>query len=100
MAKRDWDKLRVQKRINDHGSASVSSEEFLGLLCHRRSSKTNDLLKNVTGEIELPWTRPLLIPKSKVKGKKHLHRAPVDRSSQVVKNLELKTTLTTSSKPI
>jgi hypothetical protein len=62
--------------------------------------KTNDLLKNVTGEIELPWTRPLLIPQSKVKGKKHLHRAPVARSSQVVKNLELKTTLTTSSKPI
>jgi hypothetical protein len=100
MARRDWDKLRVQKRINDHGSASVSSEGFLGPSASSKIIKTNDLLKNVTGEIELPWTRPLLIPKSKVKGKKHLHRAPVDRSSQVVKNLELKTTLTTSSKPI
>ena len=83
MAKRDWDKLRVQKRIDDHGSASVSSEALLGCSVSSKIVKNEDLLKDVTGEIDLPWTRPLLIPKSKVKGKKFKDRTPIDRTARV-----------------
>jgi hypothetical protein len=85
MAKRDWDKLRVQKRIDDHGSASVSSEALLGSSMSSKIVKTEDLLKDVTGEIDLPWMRPLLIPTSKVKGKKFKDRTPVDRTARVAK---------------
>lgn len=87
MAKRDWDKLRIQKRIDDHGSASASAEVLLGRSVSSKIVKTEDLLKDVTGEIDLPWTRPLLIPKSKVKGKKFKDRTPIDRTARVAKNL-------------
>lgn len=93
MAKRDFYKLHVQKRIEANGSASVTSESTLGPLAPAHLMRAEDPLKNISGEIDLPWTRPLIKTKSKVKGKKQRDRQPVDRTAKVRKRLESKTKL-------
>jgi hypothetical protein len=97
MAKRNFYKLHVQKRIEAHGSASVNSESVLGHPGLPNRKKTSDILQKVTGEIDLPWTRPLQIQKSKVKGKKHSDRLPVDRSAKI---LQLKAKPDVNRRPV
>ena len=91
MANRNFYKLHVQKRIEANGSASVNSESTSGLLATPQFVQARELLEDVSGEIDLPWTRALPKPKSKVKGKKQPDRLPVDRTAQVASRLGSKT---------
>jgi hypothetical protein len=80
-------KLHVQKRIEANGSVSVHCESTLKpQLTHAGVPSKSD-----SGEIDLPWTRPLIMPKSKVKGKKYPDRLPVDRTAQIANRLRSKT---------